>query len=78
MRLIYDQQVETRSFRMGFSGIPPRADFDLALTAIEMWRPRADVAIVSPGFPGKAPQDHAGCIEASRSALQAGRPGTGC
>jgi hypothetical protein len=35
-----------RTFRMGFSAIPPRADFDLLLAALEMWRPRSDAAIM--------------------------------
>jgi len=37
----------TRSYRMGFSGIPPRADVDLLLAAIDMWSMRADAAIMS-------------------------------
>lgn len=35
-----------RTFRMGFSGIPPRADFSLLVAALEMWRPRSDAAIM--------------------------------
>ena len=34
-----------RSYRMGFSGIPPRNDFAIAVAAINMWIPRADAAI---------------------------------
>jgi hypothetical protein len=35
-----------RSYRMGFSAIPPRADFDLLLAALEKWRTRSDAAIM--------------------------------
>jgi hypothetical protein len=36
-----------RTFRMGFSGIPPRPqDFPLLLASLEMWRPRSDAAIM--------------------------------
>lgn len=41
----------TRSYRMGFSGIPPRADFELAIDAIQMWSTRADAAILSAELP---------------------------
>jgi hypothetical protein len=37
----------TRGFRMGFSGIPPRANLDQAIAAIAMWSERADAAIMS-------------------------------
>lgn len=37
----------TRSFRMGFSGIPPSADLPKAIAAIDMWSLRADAAIMS-------------------------------
>ncbi|MBI1807335.1 MAG: hypothetical protein HYR76_09830 [Ignavibacteria bacterium] len=36
-----------RTFRMGFSGIPPRADLNLTIAAINMWSQRADAAIMS-------------------------------
>lgn len=36
-----------RPFRMGFSGIPPRADLQLAIAAIDLWSLRADAAIMS-------------------------------
>jgi hypothetical protein len=36
-----------RSFRMGFSAIPPRADINVLVTAINMWSSRADAAIMS-------------------------------
>src|SRR4030095_2956682 len=39
--------VYTRSYRMGFSGIPPRADTALAIAAIDLWSLRADAAIMS-------------------------------
>lgn len=35
-----------RTYRMGFSAIPPRADFNLLLAALEMWRTRSDAAIM--------------------------------
>lgn len=35
-----------RTYRMGFSAIPSRADFNLLLAALEMWRPRSDAAIM--------------------------------
>ncbi|MGH7730548.1 MAG: hypothetical protein ACRENJ_04780 [Candidatus Eiseniibacteriota bacterium] len=35
-----------RTYRMGFSAIPPRADFNLLVAALEMWRPRSDAAIM--------------------------------
>jgi hypothetical protein len=35
-----------RSFRMGFSAIPPKADFALLLAALDMWTRRADAAIL--------------------------------
>jgi len=35
-----------RTYRMGFSAIPPRADFALLLAALEMWRTRSDAAIM--------------------------------
>lgn len=37
----------SRSFRMGFSGIPPRADFDITIRSILLWSQRADAAIMS-------------------------------
>lgn len=36
----------SRSFRMGFSAIPPRPDFNLTLAAIDLWTRRADAAIL--------------------------------
>jgi hypothetical protein len=41
----------TRTYRMGFSGIPPRNDFDLAIRAIDLWSLRADAAIMSLEIP---------------------------
>jgi hypothetical protein len=35
-----------RSYRMGFSAIPPRADFPSLLAALEAWRTRSDAAIM--------------------------------
>jgi hypothetical protein len=36
-----------RTYRMGFSGIPPKADLAVAVAAIDMWSLRADAAIMS-------------------------------
>ncbi|MBI4535315.1 MAG: hypothetical protein HY708_03490 [Ignavibacteriae bacterium] len=36
-----------RTYRMGFSGIPPSADLPLAIAAIDMWSLRAEAAIMS-------------------------------
>ena len=41
----------TRTYRMGFSGIPPRIDFDIAIQSIDMWSHRADAAIISMELP---------------------------
>jgi len=49
-----------RTFRMGFSAIPPRADQNLAIASITMWAGRADAAIIH--------------IEAPWDSLLAGRP----
>ena len=35
----------SRSYRMGFSGFPPKADMAAAVAAIQMWSQRADAAI---------------------------------
>lgn len=35
-----------RSYRMGFSGIPPRNDTALAIRSIDLWATRADAALV--------------------------------
>ena len=35
-----------RTYRMGFSAIPPRADFSVLMAALEMWRTRSDAAIM--------------------------------
>jgi len=35
-----------RTYLMGFSGVPPRADVALALQAIDLWSRRADAALV--------------------------------
>ena len=39
--------VSQRTYRMGFSGYPPRFDLNIAIAAIEMWSQRADAAIIS-------------------------------
>ncbi|HPF70525.1 MAG TPA: hypothetical protein PLQ13_07655 [Candidatus Krumholzibacteria bacterium] len=41
----------SRTFRMGFSGIPPRADLAQAIAAIDLWSLRADAAILSYELP---------------------------
>lgn len=45
-------QQPPRSWRMGFSGIPPNNDFPTAIAALEMWRTRSDAAImhISPAW----------------------------
>lgn len=35
-----------RAYRMGFSAIPPKADFSLLIASLEMWRTRSDAAIM--------------------------------
>jgi hypothetical protein len=35
-----------RTYRMGFSAIPPRNDFNLLLQSVQMWSLRADAAII--------------------------------
>jgi len=42
---------QARSYRMGFSGFPPRIDLDLAIRAIDMWSTRADAAIMHISVP---------------------------
>jgi hypothetical protein len=49
-----------RTYRMGFSAIPPRADFSLLLASLDLWTRRADAAIVH--------------IEPPWDSLLAGRP----
>ena len=39
--------VALRTYRMGFSGIPPRDDLALAVASVNMWSLRADAAIIS-------------------------------
>lgn len=40
-----------RTYRMGFTGIPPRADISQAIAAIDMWSLRADAALMSYELP---------------------------
>lgn len=40
-----------RTWRMGFSAIPPRADFAVLLANLDLWTRRADAAIVHEGVP---------------------------
>jgi len=47
-------QVPTRSYRMGFSAIPPRVDQESVLANLELWTPRADAAIAHFEVPYKA------------------------
>src|SRR6266850_460842 len=44
-------QLPPRSFRMGFSGIPPRLDLNVAIASINLWSQRADAAIMSYELP---------------------------
>jgi hypothetical protein len=44
---VVNPSAESRSYRMGFSGFPPRFDFAIAVASIDMWVPRADAAIIS-------------------------------
>ncbi len=41
----------SRTYRMGFSGFPPRFDLTAAVTSIQMWSLRADAAILSGELP---------------------------
>ncbi len=41
----------TRTYRMGFSGIPPRPDIGQAIASIDMWSLRADAALMSYELP---------------------------
>jgi hypothetical protein len=38
---------QPRTFRMGFSSIPPRVDLDVAVASIDLWSRRADAGIFS-------------------------------
>lgn len=40
-----------RTFRMGFSAIPPRADINILVASVNMWSQRADAAIMSYELP---------------------------
>ena len=42
---------QTRSYRMGFSAIPPRNDQTILLQALELWSQRADAAIMHVSVP---------------------------
>lgn len=35
-----------RTYRMGFSGVPPKADFAVAVQSINMWMTRSDAALI--------------------------------
>src|SRR5215831_14319118 len=37
----------SRTFRMGFSPIPPKSDFNSLVASLNMWSTRADAAILS-------------------------------
>lgn len=41
----------TRTYRMGFSGIPPRAELAAVIATIDMWSLRSDAAIMSAELP---------------------------
>ena len=36
----------TRTYRMGFSGVPPKPDLSVAIAAIDLWSQRSDAALV--------------------------------
>jgi len=36
----------TRTYRMGFSGVPPKPDIAVTLASIDLWSQRADVALI--------------------------------
>src|SRR6185295_4788898 len=55
-----------RSYRMGFSAIPPRADFALLLASLELWTRRADAAILHVSPPWAALLDGAAADSAVR------------
>jgi hypothetical protein len=42
---------DTRSYRMGFSAIPPRLEVDLLVRNLDMWSTRADAAIMHVSVP---------------------------
>ena len=42
---------QSRTYRMGFSGLPPREDLAAAVASIDMWSLRADDAIISNEVP---------------------------
>lgn len=48
-----EPESDLRAYRMGFSAIPPRLDFDLLIRALDMWSPRADAAIMHVSVPWK-------------------------
>ncbi len=48
-----EPEPSVRSYRMGFSAIPPRLDFDLLVRALDMWSTRADAAIMHVSVPWK-------------------------
>ena len=41
----------SRTYRMGFSGIPPRPELALEIATIQRWAPRSDAAIMSDELP---------------------------
>lgn len=45
-RSVAPRPLVPRTFRMGFSGIPPKPDFAVALAALDLWTRRADAAIM--------------------------------
>ncbi len=49
-----DPDAPTRSWRMGFSAIPPRVDTAAVLQVLGMWTPRADAAIMHVDVPWAA------------------------
>src|SRR5688572_11422588 len=53
----------TRSYRMGFSVVPPKPDIKIAVQSLEIWSKRADAAIMHMDVPwalllaGTSPED---------------------
>lgn len=48
-----EPESDHRAYRMGFSAIPPRLDFDLLIRGLDMWSTRADAAIMHISVPWK-------------------------
>ena len=59
-----NNQVDTRTYRMGFQSSAPRIDFDLAIQSLHLWEQRADAAMITTEVPwdslynGMSPQNY--------------------